>query len=87
MDNHVIETVDSESTDLKLHVDLCQQRYLQLIHKFDQVDERLDSLTTMIKELATKVDKNQDKTYRQYLIWAGFIISALTGIIVSLLIK
>lgn len=76
-----IENIEAEKTNLELHVDLCAQRYNQLIHKFDEVDQRLDQLTTLCSEIKDSVVTLKSNTQTTYLKWAGFIIVLLTGIL------
>ena len=54
-DNTIIETVLAESDNLALHVQLCEQRYLQLLNKFDSVDNRLERLETMLMEIKESI--------------------------------
>jgi hypothetical protein len=77
----VIESVEGEETDLKLHTDLCAQRYNQLIKKFDEVDQRLDALTCLCNEIKESVITMKTTTQMTYLKWAGFIIVVLSSII------
>ena len=51
----VIENIKAERTNLELHVDLCAQRYNQLIAKFDEVDQRLDDLTQLCADIKTSI--------------------------------
>lgn len=87
MSNQVIETVVGERENLALHVELCEQRYLQLINKLDHVDQRFAAIETMlrdIKETITAQKSNSDKTY---LTWAGSIIFVLSTTLIGLVIK
>jgi len=77
----VIESIEGESTDLKLHTDLCAQRYNQLILKFDEVDQRLNQVTALCSEIKESVINLKSSTQTTYLKWAGFIIVVLTGIL------
>ena len=77
----VIESVEAEEKDLKLHVDLCAQRYHQLIKKFDDVDQRLDSLITTCEIIKTELTAMKQNTSNTYLKWAGALIMVLSGII------
>jgi hypothetical protein len=77
----VIENIDAERTNLELHVDLCAQRYNQLIVKFDEVDLRLDQLTQLCSDIKDSVITLRSSTQTTYLKWAGFIIVLLTGIL------
>jgi len=81
----VIENIEAEKTNLELHVDLCAQRYNQLINKFDEVDQRLDQLTQLCSEIKESITTIKSSTLTTYLKWAGFIIVLLTGCIGGLL--
>lgn len=83
----VIENLAAEKTNLELHVDLCAERYGQLISKFDEVDGRLDQLTGMVSEIKESVNKITTSTLHTYLKWAGFIIATLLAIVVHYVIK
>ena len=83
----VIDRIAGESTSLELHVDLCQQRYMQLIGKFDVVDQRLDKIETMLIEIRSGLKSEEAQKYRMYLAWAGMAITALTGLAAHLLTK
>lgn len=77
----VIESVEAEETDLKLHVDLCAQRYHQLIKKFDDVDHRLDNIITTCEDIKTELVAMKQSTSNTYLKWAGAVILILGSII------
>lgn len=77
----VIESIEGESTNLKLHTDLCAQRYNQLILKFDEVDHRLDQVTVLCNEIKESVTNLKSSTQTTYLKWAGFTIVVLTGVL------
>ena len=83
----VIERIAAERTDLALHVDLCAERYGQLIAKFDEVDDRLDQLTLMVGEIKHSVETITTSALHTYLKWAGFIIVTLLGIVIHYAIK
>ena len=85
MNNNVIETIPGESDNLALHVQLCEQRYLQLINKFDQVDGRLDKIENVLVEIKTSLQTTNIEVYKKYLAWAGVVITALGGLIIHLL--
>jgi hypothetical protein len=82
---NVIENIEAEKTNLDLHVDLCAQRYNQLIVKFDEVDQRLNQLTQLCSEIKDSVTNIKSSTQTTYLKWAGFIIVVLTGILGGLI--
>jgi hypothetical protein len=83
----VIENIEAEQTDLKLHTELCAQRYNQLIAKFDEVDQRLDGLTQLCSEIKSSITSINTSTQATYLKWAGFVIVLLTGVIGGLIGK
>ena len=83
----VIENIAAERTDLSLHVDLCAERYGQLIRKFDEVDLRLDQLTQMVTEIKNSVNAITTSALHTYLKWAGFIIVTLLGIVIHYAVK
>ena len=82
MSETIIETVVGESESLELHVDLCQRRYLQLLAKFDLVDEQLQQLTAMVTEIKNSVTTITTSALHTYLKWAGFIIITLLGVVI-----
>lgn len=89
--NDIIDTLPGESESLALHVQLCEQRYIQLINKFDHVDSRLDKIETVLVDIKGKIDKKEEAHYKNYLKWAGVIIGLLatfsTGLLTHLLFK
>jgi hypothetical protein len=85
--SNIIETIPGESDNLALHVQLCEQRYIQLINKFDVVDDRLEKIESMLGEIKTAVGTAKNDTYRTYLNWAGVLIVALLGAVIHLTTK
>ena len=83
-DTSVLGPIPEESENLRLHVDLCAQRYNQLISKLDQVDERLDKIDTVCEEIKQALNSTQKENYLTYLAWAGVIITILAGVVVTL---
>lgn len=76
-----IENLEAERTNLELHVDLCAQRYNQLIVKFEEVDQQLSELTNLCNDIRNNLVKNNSDTKDTYLKWAGVIIVILAGVI------
>jgi hypothetical protein len=83
-DTQVIGPVAAEADNLALHVQLCEQRYLQLISKFDSVDQRFEKLETVLLEIKDYLGNNSANRYKTYLSWAGAAITALIAVIVAL---
>ena len=83
---HVLPEMATERTDLGLHVDLCTERYDQLVTRLDSMDARFDRIESMIVEIKQTITDNQSSTLNRYLIWAGVIIAALMSLSAGLLL-
>lgn len=77
MQLELIKNLDAERESLELHVDICAQRYAQLINKLDSVDQRFDRLETVVREIHDRVVNNREDTLKTYLGWSGVIIAVL----------
>jgi hypothetical protein len=86
-DNRLIDTIPGESDNLALHVQLCEQRYLQLLNKFDQVDEKFDRIESILVEIRASIGGSQVAAYQKYLAGAGVAVTALTGLVAHLLTR
>ena len=84
-DTQVIGPVAAEADNLALHVQLCEQRYLQLISKFDSVDNRFEKIESVLIEIKDSLKSNDAVKYKMYLSWAGAAITALIAVIVALI--
>jgi tetrahydromethanopterin S-methyltransferase subunit G len=84
MSNEILASLEAEQTDLSLHVQLCEQRYLQLLSKFDAVDHKFDKIENMLVEITDKLKKD---TTDNYLKWGGAIIGILSTTLIGLVIK
>jgi tetrahydromethanopterin S-methyltransferase subunit B len=80
MQLELIQSIDAERDSLAVHVDICAQRYSQLIAKLDSVDERFDRLETVVQEIRDRVMNDRTDTLKTYLTWAGVIIAGLISI-------
>lgn len=91
MTNTVLRTVQGEDTDLALHTKLCEQRYLQLLEKFDVVDQKFERIDRRLDEIKVILEKNKTDNTHLYLKWAGAIIGLLgtfaLGLVTHLLLK
>jgi hypothetical protein len=87
MSNQVIETIAGESENLALHVQLCEQRYLQLINKLDHVDAKFANIESMLIEIKNTVTAQKSNTDKTYLTWAGSIIFVLSTTLIGVVIK
>ena len=87
MSNDIIERLDGEDTNLALHVQLCEQRYIQLLNKFQLVDHRLDKIESMLVDIKQSLGNKKSDTLKTYLNWAGVVIVALLGAVLHLITK
>ena len=87
METQIILPLEEEETNLDLHVKLCAQRYNQLLHKFDQVDIRLDKIETHIVDIKESVSQIGRNTTLTYLKWAGVVIGLLSTTVIALIVK
>jgi tetrahydromethanopterin S-methyltransferase subunit G len=84
MKTEVINTIAGESDNLALHVQLCEQRYMQLINKFDAVDHRFERIENVLNEIKNCIDTKETAHTVQYLRWAGGIIGILSTVVIGL---
>lgn len=83
----IIEPLEQEGTDLQLHVDLCAQRYSQLINRLDNVDSRLAKIDLALIEIKDAITKDKTNQYKTYLGWSGVLVAALLGAVIHLVTK
>jgi len=76
---YLIEKIDAEENNLALHVQLCEQRYHQLLSKFDHVDERFQKIETVLLEIKDRLTNDNSSKYKTYLGWAGAVITIVVG--------
>jgi hypothetical protein len=80
-ENNIIDTLEIERTSLAAHVDLCAQRYAQLMDKFDVVDDRLDRIESVLETIAKTISTDKTETLKTYLAWSGVVITGLFGMV------
>ncbi len=71
--NH-ISTIDAESQNLEIHVDLCAQRYTQM-------DNRLTVLEKKVDDLGDRIDMLHSDIWKVMITTAGTVIVAVIGAI------
>lgn len=79
--------MDGEAENLALHVQLCEQRYLQLINKFDDVDKKFDKIEIILNEIKGNLTNEETTKYKTYLTWSGVVIVALIGVVSHIMFK
>jgi len=75
-----IATVDQESQDLDLHVQLCAQRYAELDSRLTSLEVKTDLILAEIRQNKTEMTKIMVGT-------AGTVIASVLALIVTILIK
>ena len=84
--NNVVAEIASERNDLALHVDLCVERYGQIVNRLDSMDEKFDRLEAAVLVIKDAVQRREESTLNRYISWAGVLISGLAGAVVALAI-
>jgi tetrahydromethanopterin S-methyltransferase subunit G len=82
----VIDTIRGEDSNLALHVQLCEQRYAQLIGRIDVIDQNLSEINTTLSHIQQRLETDHAARYQTYLGWAGALITVLLGAVVSLVL-
>ena len=75
-----IATVDQESQDLDLHVQLCAQRYAEL-------DSRMTSLEVKTDQILAEIRQNKVEITKIMVGTAGTIITSMLALVVTILMK
>ena len=73
---NTIPNFEQESTDLKLHVDLCAQRYKEL-------DERLSRLDDKMDQIVAKLELFRGDFFKVLVTTGGTILVAILGLIAA----
>jgi hypothetical protein len=76
----LIPNIEAERSSLEIHVDICAQRYALLLQRLEHMDQRFDRMETVVQEIHARITKNQDRTLKTYLMWAGTIIAGLVSV-------
>jgi hypothetical protein len=75
----MVEPTDIEKKSLEAHVELCAERYNQLEHRLNTVDEKISGLTLMIREVHDMMQRMTDKRTDQIYSWGLGLIGFLTA--------
>ena len=82
----------SERSSLETHVDLCELRYRQLDDRMNRVEDRIDKISSDVKELKQTNDKQfgeiksmltqaKDDKFKVMVTVAGTVICSLLGLL------
>jgi predicted nucleic acid-binding Zn-ribbon protein len=80
------ETTDIEKKSLEAHVELCAERYNQLEQRFQHVDDKINGLEKLMREVHDMVQRMAEKRTDQLISWGIGIIGALVASTVYLLV-
>jgi predicted nucleic acid-binding Zn-ribbon protein len=79
------EATDIEKKSLEAHVELCAERYNQLEQRFEHVDDKINGLEKLMREVHDMVAKINEKRNDQLISWGIGIIGALVATTVYLI--
>jgi len=78
------EPTDIEKKSLEAHVELCAERYTQLEQRFEHVDNKINSLEKLMREVHDMVARINEKHTDRLINWGVGIIGALVATTVYL---
>jgi hypothetical protein len=86
-----MDTTDIEKKSLEAHVELCAERYKLLEIKIESIDEKIDTLFSVIAELRGMVQASASKNNDRLISWGvgiiGFLVATVGWLISHVLIK
>ncbi len=75
-----MEPTDLEKKSLETHVDLCAARYRFLEEKMATVEEKVDDLEKLTKQIHECIIRSNERRSDQILKWAGGVIAVLLAV-------
>jgi predicted nucleic acid-binding Zn-ribbon protein len=81
------DATDIEKKSLEAHVELCAERYNQLEQRFEHVDNKINSLEMLMREVHDMVARINEKRTDQVISWGLGIIGGLVAVTSYLLIN
>ena len=69
-----------EKKSLEAHVDLCQQRYLELERRLASLESRFEKMDQTLQEIKSMIYQSHKDEKKQLLGIAGSIITVLLGV-------
>jgi len=76
----LMQPTELEKKNLETHVDLCAARFRFLEEKMGVVEEKVDDLESLTKEIHKCVIQSNEKRSDLQLKWAGTIIAVLLAV-------
>lgn len=75
------ETTDIEKKSLEAHVELCAERYRLIETKLESMDEKINTLFSVISELRGMLQATNTKNNDRIINWGVGIIVSLVGML------
>lgn len=79
-----IDTIEDETTNLKIHASICAERYKGIEETFQRVDKRMDSLEHKIDDVRRDVQDGNKATRNTLIGGIASIVVALIGVIAAI---
>jgi hypothetical protein len=80
-----VEATDIEKKSLEAHVELCAERYNSLENKLQALEETVEGVARMVKEVKDAVGKMAEKQNDRLIGWGVGIIGSLLATTVYLI--
>lgn len=74
-------STDLEKKSLEAHVDLCQQRYLELERRLASLEQRFEKMDHTLQEIKSMIYQAHKEEKKQLLGIAGTVIAVLLGVV------
>lgn len=81
----MVEATDIEKKSLEAHVELCAERYNALEDKIAMLDNKITSVSTMVREVKEAVGKMAEKNNDRLIAWGVGIIGTLAALTIYLI--
>lgn len=75
------DTTEIEKKSLEAHVELCAERYRFLENRLENIDEKVDAQSGVIREVHDMMQKVTEKRNDQVMAWGVMIIAGLVGMV------
>lgn len=79
------DATDIEKKSLEAHVELCAERYNQLEQRFEHVDDKINGLEKLMREVHDMVQRMAEKRTDQIISWGVGIIGSLIAVTIYLI--
>ena len=81
----MVEATDIEKKSLEAHVELCAERYNALDSKLQTMEEKIESVASMVSDVKSAVGKMAEKNNDRLISWGIGIIGALSATTIYLI--